>query len=223
MTLLLFLQLLIGSPKKRFIFKFCRSGNSLLDVGIANGSLSVARGCGYTGSYTGVDITEQPSGFYEDLNSEYLRLDSVNFAEQLGLILPQFDNIICSHTLEHCQNPLNIVDILLKKLRPGGHLYLSTPCAETLNFPKREGTLNFFDDPTHVSIVDVAPILDLVEAEGFSVVFTQLRYRPLLGFILGALAEPLSLMLGRCFGVTWYFYGFETIIVVRAGRGSDDE
>ena len=41
---------------------------------------------------------------------------------------------------------------MMNKLKQGGMLYLSFPCYDSLYFPRRMGTLNYYDDETHTEI-----------------------------------------------------------------------
>jgi hypothetical protein len=105
---------------------------------------------------------------------------------------------------------------MCKALKENGTLYLAFPCENSVNFPHRRGTLNFFDDKTHNKIIPYQFTIDTLKQEGLEIVFTRKRYRPLLLSFLGLLFEPLSFLLKKTInGGTWALYGFETVIIGR--------
>jgi SAM-dependent methyltransferase len=61
-------------------------------------------------------------------------VDLVMSGEDLTKHFPSdyFDTVICCETLEHCVRPWRVVEEMKKVLKPGGHLWLSTP---TFGFP----------------------------------------------------------------------------------------
>ena len=65
------------------------------------------------------------------------------------------DAITCMHVIEHLDSLENLLDEIVRLLKPGGFAYFETPHPKTLHLPSAAGkfTLNFFDDPTHVRIV----------------------------------------------------------------------
>lgn len=72
--------------------------------------------------YIGVDIEAGPG------------VDFIADGESLTQHFPlgHFDTVICCECLEHCVRPWLIVEQLKSVLRPGGHLWMSTP---TFGFP----------------------------------------------------------------------------------------
>jgi hypothetical protein len=103
---------------------------------------------------------------------------------------------------------------MVKSLRPGGKLYLSFPCEKSVTFPSRRGTLNFYDDKTHLTVPEFKKIISALQAHGLKIEYASQRYRPILFFSIGLLFEPISRLLNRMapYGATWAFYGFESII-----------
>ena len=70
-----------------------------------------------------------------------------NFVESILSISIKFDAVISSHNLEHCNDRYGALNAILDKLKDGGKIYLSFPSGKTINFPKRDGCLNYYDDP----------------------------------------------------------------------------
>ena len=94
-----------------------------------------------------------------------------------------------------------------------GRVFISFPTSASTEFPKRIGTLNYYDDKTHV---DEPPNLEIVidelEKNGVTVEMVIERSRPLILRCIGAVLEPFSKYFGRTFPGTWEYYGFETIL-----------
>ena len=78
--------------------------------------------------------------------------------------------------------------------------------------PSREGTLNFWDDDTHVRPPDYQRVLDLLAAEDVTIDFSAERYRPPARLAVGVLTEPISRVRKKVMPGTWALYGFETVI-----------
>ena len=54
-------------------------------------------------------------------------------------------------------------------LKQDGILYMAFPCEESVTFPSREGTLNFYDDPTHINIPIFDDILDQIKSNNLEI------------------------------------------------------
>lgn len=85
------------------------------------------------------------------------------------------DAITCMQLVEH----LHEIDWLLQEsarlLKPGARIYIETPDRKSLSLPSSKGTgadftLNFYDDPTHVRLVDVDTLAQAVRRAGLEVV-----------------------------------------------------
>ena len=62
---------------------------------------------------------------------------------------------------------------MLDSLKIGGLIYLSFPCEKSVNFPKREGTLNYFDDKTHQGMPPKFQALtDELKNNNFEIIFS---------------------------------------------------
>ena len=85
---------------------------------------------------------------------------------------------------------------------------------ESVSFPHRKGTLNFYDDKTHQSCPSYTGVLNVLKEEGLDIEFCSQMYRPLLLALAGILLEPISSVSKRVMPArsTWALYGFETII-----------
>jgi len=190
---------------------------SVLDVGCGNNSPRDAKILRPDLDYTGLDVedyNQRDSLHYADT---YILASSADFADAIAAHAGRMDAVLSSHNLEHCDDPAAVLKAMAAALRPGGHLFLAFPCEESVRFPKRRGTLNFFDDSTHRSVPAAGAVLDSLRECGFTVVYACRRYRPGLLASLGLVLEPLGWLLGRNMpaGATWALYGFESVIWAR--------
>lgn len=184
----------------------------ILDVGCGNDSPYRIKTCFPRMLYTGIDI-----GDYNQtrpmLADRYVVTSPDLFASTIRDLGPQFDAVISSHNLEHCDAPDETLRAMLQVIKPDGKIFLAFPCEASTDFPHRQVTLNYFDDPTHRGL---PPSFEKVSQElcdgGFRLVHAIRRYRPALLWLVGLLQEPLSRFLGRNLQGTWALYGFETII-----------
>ncbi len=202
--------------RRRGLFAFLASlppDAAILDVGCGNDSPYRIKTCFPDMVYTGLDI-----GDYNQtkpiLADRYVVTSPDQFASTIRDFGAQFDAVISSHNLEHCDAPDETLQAMLEVVKPGGKIYLAFPCQASIDFPhRRVTTLNYFDDPTHRGL---PPSFDMVSQEllngGFRLDHTIRRYRPALLWLLGLLQEPISRLIGRNLQGTWALYGFETII-----------
>ena len=58
-------------------------------------------------------------------------------------------------------------------LKKGGILYMAFPCEESITFPSREGTLNFYDDPTHVKPFTKHSIFSSLKMSNFKEIYVN--------------------------------------------------
>jgi len=208
-------KLMKPAGKDAFVKKVRHYGR-LLDVGCGNNSaerVSLLRSDLY---YIGVDI-----GDYNNTKTSNQLIDKlvltnpIDFANSIESIVPKVDAIICAHNLEHCNDFRAVIRAMASVLDKNGALFLSYPCVNSICFPSRKGTLNFYDDPTHVNLIDTKEVVKILEGNGISVERLIYRYRPIVPFVIGLLFEPVAFLLKRNgpFGSTWALYGFETIVI----------
>jgi SAM-dependent methyltransferase len=208
-------SLLLRPRGKASFLNSVPKGVRILDVGCGNGSPCKVKTQRPDVFYVGLDIGDYNQKAdprrYAD---QYLITSKEDFVKEIGKFYDSFDVIISSHNLEHCESQHEVLSAMLKALKKTGEIYISFPCEESIDFPKRRGTLNFYDDPTHYRILNFAETVNKIRSQGFVIDFAVKRYRPFVLSSLGFILEPLALILKRNmpFGLTWAFYGFETII-----------
>ena len=189
----------------------------MLDVGCGNNSPRDAKLLRPDLEYIGLDV-----GDYNQHDSirhadAYIVVPSADFAGAIAAQAGLMDAVVCSHNLEHCDEPAAVLAAMATALRPGGVLYLAFPCEESVHFPSRRGSLNFSDDATHRAVPQWQATLAALLAGGITPLYANRRYRPWLLAGAGLVLEPLGHLLGRNMpgGSTWALYGFESIIWAR--------
>ncbi len=188
----------------------------VLDVGCGNNgpySLKTKRPDLY---YVGLDIgVYNQTTDYARYADEFILTEPQNFAKKIEEYPNTFDAIISTHNLEHCDDYVGVTLAMIKALKQGGTIYIAFPCEASVNFPKRIGTLNFYDDSTHKNLIPYSSFISLLKDNGLEIIFSARRYRPWMLFVMGLLCEPICRMTHRLARGTWSLYGFETIIVAR--------
>lgn len=191
------------------------SNSVIFDVGCGNNSPFNTKNILPDCIYYGIDV-----GDYNLRNPEcadfYIKTTPANFHLEILKFKNEFDAVISSHNLEHCDNRYLVLDAMLSSVRPGGYIFISIPCEQSINFPSRRGTLNYFDDSTHNDIPpNYDKLIEAIKSNGFSLRFSCKRYSPLFLRITGFVLEPLSRLLNKVLPGTWEYYGFESIIIAR--------
>lgn len=186
----------------------------LLDVGCGNNSVLGVKNILPNCKYVGIDIADyNQSTTALTAMDRYIIADPDFFAESIHEIETLFDAVICSHNLEHVNDPKAVLIAMISKIKPGGQIYLSFPTAESVNFPSRSGTLNYYDDETHNNCPpDLSNVIQILSDAGLIVSFKVARYQPPLLRLIGFLFEPISRLRKKVYMGTWELYGFETII-----------
>lgn len=185
---------------------------SVLDVGCGNNSPLLFKNRFPNGRYTGIDVSDYRHSA-TIVADEYILTSPEQFSSTIARFRDEFDAVISSHNLEHCIDRSATLNAMAGAIKPGGRLYLSFPSEASVNFPSREGTLNYFDDDTHLDLPPrMNEILDILREAGLHAEFAAPRYRPMILAALGAISEPLSRRQRRVRVGTWELYGFEAII-----------
>ena len=186
----------------------------VLDVGCGNNSPSRIKNLIPNSYYVGLAIGD----YNQKINvggiaDEYIICEPEDFAYTINCMEHQFDAVISSHNLEHCNDSISTLVSMLKVLKPGGFCYLAFPSEATVSFPSRKGTLNFFDDETHSeSPPDLETVLQIVADCNCDVEVLKRRHRPIGLFFLGLFLEPFSILFKKVMLGTWSLYGFETVV-----------
>lgn len=132
----------------RLMQEFVAPGELVLDAGCATGDFLALAKAHYT--VYGVDISagaiEQAKVRLPDIAA---RLSSLKL-ENLGEEWPQFDAICLWDVIEHVRDPVSVCRTLMSLLKPGGHLFLSTPDMGALTAKVMKQHWAFMIPPLHL-------------------------------------------------------------------------
>lgn len=159
-----------GLPSKfRFLNKyFTKNGTfTLLDIGAGNHSAKNTKKWFPNCIYYGVDRSKDYNNSEEDfkLMKQFYELDltQLNFS---AIPDNHFDAIMMAHVIEHLHNGTEVIKALIPKLKPGGLIYVEYPSLKSTRLPSMKGTLNFYDDDTHVRIYSVLELTNTFLSSG---------------------------------------------------------
>ena len=148
----------------------------LLDIGAGNHSASKTCRVFPSCEYYGVDISKNYNNSEEDFKvmKDFYELDltQLNYS-----IIPDnyFDAIWMNHIIEHLGNGEEVIKKLLPKLKSGGFILIEFPGKRSTKLPSMYGTLNFYDDKTHVRIYSAKEIKELLEKNNCTTVASGTR------------------------------------------------
>ncbi len=210
----------IKGRNSKFIYLEKSFGNKafkLLDVGVGNHSASKTVSLFPACEYYGVDLNKDYNNNEEDFKvmKRFYEMDLTKLDFQL---IPDeyFDGIWIAHVIEHLYNGDKVLENLIGKLKVGGYFYVEYPGVKSTKLPSMYGTLNFYDDLSHVRIYTVEELKALFEKNGCKVIKGGIRRN--LYFIL---VSPLRIfdhwirgkkLIGNIF---WDLLGFAEFIYVR--------
>jgi SAM-dependent methyltransferase len=165
------------NQKFRFIRKSFGDNNfKMLDIGAGNHSASRITSLFPRCEYYGLDLNKEynndPADFKAMKKFYEMDLTKLDFSS-----IPDnyFDGIWIVHVMEHLYNGDKVVEGLIPKLKPGGYMYLEYPGQKSTKLPSMHGTLNFYDDDTHVRIYSVRELSDLFSSKGFEIIESGMR------------------------------------------------
>ncbi|RTL58929.1 MAG: class I SAM-dependent methyltransferase [Sphingobacteriales bacterium] len=143
----------------------------LLDIGAGNHSASktcrVFPACAYYGVDISKDYNNDESDFRAMKSFYELDLTKLDYS-----VIPDnyFDAIWMVHVIEHLVNGDEVITALLPKLKSGGFIFIEYPGIKSTRLPSMPGTLNFYDDATHVRIYSVKELSSLLVKNNFTVI-----------------------------------------------------
>lgn len=81
-----------------------------------------------------------------------------------------YDLVIASHVIEHLHRPADVLRRCFQALRPGGLLYVVTPCATSWGLLLFKEYWWNLEDPTHLRFYSPASLRFVLESVGFTLV-----------------------------------------------------
>jgi SAM-dependent methyltransferase len=187
----------------------------ILDVGCGNNSPFYTKCILPACAYTGLDIGDYNQS-KPNLADRYVVTTAEKFADTIYTLNEAFDAVISTHNFEHCDDRDSTIDAMLKAVSPGGQIYMTFPCEQSVSFPSRSGTLNYYDDPTHKGLPPAFDrLIDTLQSHRFAIEFASRSYKPWAYWFAGLLNEKKSVSENRVFISTWAYYGFEAVIHAR--------
>ena len=212
----------IAKKIKPFVFKMIntylqKSDYTILDVGAGNHSASLFKTLSPECHYYGIDLDRNYNNNQYDFEcmSDFYEMDltELNFEA-----IPDdfFDVIRFSHVIEHLHNGELVVEALLPKLKRGGVTYIEYPSVRSIKFPSCKGTLNFYDDTTHIKLYPIHEILNILTRNNMKILkcgvkrdWKRIILMPMFAFIDLIRKKHISA------GVFWDIFGFAEFVVAR--------
>jgi len=142
---------------------FTDSDIKILDIGAGNHSAKKMKIVFPECKYYGVDISPNYNNDDEDfqLMEKFFELDLTKLDYE-AIEENYYDLIVMSHIIEHLYNGDLVLEKLINKLKSNGIIYLEFPGFRSTKFPSMAGTLNFFDDGTHIRIYSLKEIYNIL-------------------------------------------------------------
>ena len=200
-------------PRGKYSFLNKLAPNStILDVGCGNNSPFIIKSNFPNLNYTGIDVGNwnQTKPLLAD---NYIITKAETFATEIAKFSNHFDAVISSHNIEHCNDREKTIEAMLGAIKPGGRIYISFPCEKSINFPRRQGVLNYFDDDTHkYSPPGFKNFREILRLNNFQIQFAVEQYQPAFLWFFGLMMEPISRAQRRVREGTREYFGFESIV-----------
>ena len=158
----------------------------LLDVGRGNHSPKITKRYLPMCEYHGIEHTRWNLDAEDDEKTDRIFRINLEDPDALAAVPDrEYDAVICSHVLEHLSDPYTVSGRLADKLRPGGMLYVEVPSETSLKLPRTgngwmgiRGCLNFRDDESHKTMVDLSAVSTILRTSGLSVSKARRRLLP---------------------------------------------
>jgi 2-polyprenyl-3-methyl-5-hydroxy-6-metoxy-1,4-benzoquinol methylase len=151
--------------ESEFIYKYVKSGK-LMDVGCATGEFSKI--IKWPGDTCGIEIS--------DTAIEIAKSNGVSFSHDLTDVINYYDVIIFRGTIQHFENPFNMIKSAFESLKPGGYVFfLATPNADSIYY-KLWGTLPSLDPKMNFWIPGSNELINVLKNFGFNHIESRYPY-----------------------------------------------
>jgi SAM-dependent methyltransferase len=210
--------------KKRINFKHSfirrsigKENFALLDVGAGNHSATKITSLFPNCVYYGLDLNKEYSNSKEDfaVMKDFYELDltKLDYAK-----VPDhfFDMIVMTHVIEHLHNGDAVLPLLLTKLKPNGKFFIEYPGIKSTKLPSMHGTLNYYDDPTHVRIYSVEELSKIFLANNCEIIEKGIRRNWYYIFLMPVRMIVSLVKIGKLEGnIFWDLLGFAEYLYVK--------
>jgi SAM-dependent methyltransferase len=197
---------------REIFFKQISNSATILDVGCGNYWPYYTKQYLPDCYYIGIDVAEY-NQTKPNLADEYIITKPEEFSSRINEFQGAVDAVISCHNLEHCDDRRGTLRAMTRALRQNGKIYLSFPSSESVRFPKRRGSLNYYDDGTHKgNPPDFAEVVAVLHEDGLRVLYAATQYQPPIGWVVGLINESASATQRETKEGTWWLWGFETVI-----------
>lgn len=144
----------------------------MLDVGCGDYSPYYTQTIFPKADYWGIDINGKFSTFFKEKH-KFLKVNVEN--EPLPFKESTFDIVVVSHVLEHLRNVHGVIKECYRILKPGGLIYTEAPSPISIILPSMDGTLNFYDDMSHIRPFTKTSLKKLLSSHNFKVIKCRTR------------------------------------------------
>jgi SAM-dependent methyltransferase len=207
---------LINFNKYSILYGIDQKSN-ILDIGCGNHSPILIKSILPYSNYTGVDID-----YYNLDENDKSVADNLfifprdSFFESIESIDSKFDLILATHLIEHLDDPKHLFRAASKLLKTNGILLVTTPNINSINFPTSKGTLNYYDDKTHVDMpILFNHIYDFCKSNNLLITKYKLGSTSVLSKVIGIPFELLRKIFKKNIFTTWSYWGFEDIYIIQ--------
>ena len=201
--------------QRSFLSSIKKDNCKILDVGCGNVSSIFLKTVKPNSIAYGIDIVDfKQSNESKGLYEHYIISKTEMFAQAIQNIPEDFDVVISNHNIEHCNDAQSTFTAMVDRTAPGGHLFFATPSLNSVDFPSRGGGLNFYDDPTHVSPVDLCKLFES-ESHRLECRYYEKSAKPFVWWVIGWAQEYISKRKNQIRLGTWDYHGFEQIMWIK--------
>ena len=159
-----------------YLHKYIRNRPlKILDVGCGNCSPSLTKKFYPKCKYYGLDVSTNYNLSEEDFKVMEHFYECDLSKGNLDMIEDFFDCIILSHVIEHTENGEDVILNLLTKVKKEGIIYIEFPSPRSVHLPHMRGTLNFYDDPTHIRLYNLDALKSLLTSNQCLIVKSGVR------------------------------------------------
>lgn len=122
--------------------------------------------------YWGIDIQDHCVNGFSDKH-KFKCVNIIN--DPLPFEDGSFDVVILSHVLEHLSEYQHTIRECHRVLKANGLIYIETPSPLMLILPSMEGTLNFFDDMSHIRPFTTNNLRTILKQNNYTIIACRKR------------------------------------------------